>query len=133
MMTADVTEGGTMSFITATESGKIDEILDDPHVCVTFQHDGAFLAVSGTAEVDRDRAELERVWTAGSEVWFSGSGASRAALIVVTPHFAEYWDNRGLNGLKYAFEAVRAVVTGREPDVSKDQHGMVNSSQSQTQ
>jgi len=125
MMTADVSEDGTMTFITAVDSGKVEEILNDCHVGVTFQRDGTFLAVSGTAVVQSERNELQRVWTVGSEEWFDGVGASKAALIVVTPQFAEYWDNRGVGGLKYAFETVRAVVTGEEPRTSKEQHGSI--------
>jgi general stress protein 26 len=127
MVTAETTEDGTMRFITAIESGKIDEVLNDHHVSVTYQQDGAFLAVSGTAAIETDPSELQRVWTVGSEVWFKSAGASnKAALIVVTPQFAEYWDQSGIKALKYAFETLRAAVTGDNVRVPEEQHGTVD-------
>lgn len=125
MIAADVAEDGTMKFITSIGSGKVEEVLRDPHVTVTYQDGGAFLAISGTAVVQTDRKELDRVWTAANDAWFAGPEDPSAAMIVVTPHAAEYWDQRGVNGLKYVFQAVKAVVTGEQPQPDSLQHGTV--------
>ena len=90
-------EQGTLKFITGWNTEKVEDVLSDPHVSVTFQQGGAFLSVSGRA------------------------------LLKVQVEQAEYWDNRGLQGLKYVFQAVRSAVTGTEPKVTSDQHGQIRS------
>lgn len=125
MMLLESTERGEMRFLTGRDTDKVDDIDQDAHVCVTFQKSSAFLSVSGRATLEDDRAQIRRLWTKASEAWFEGPDDPSAVLIRVQADAAEYWDNRGLNGVKYVFEAVRAVVQGDRPRTSTSQHGSV--------
>lgn len=123
MMLAEASETGVMKFISAIDSEKVAEITRDPSVAVSFQAGAAFLSVTGAARIEQDPQELKRLWKPQHSVWFEGPEDPTAALIVVTPVEAEYWDQRGVNGLRYAFEVVRSMITGDPPRADDDQHG----------
>jgi len=38
------------------------------------------------------------------------------AIVEVTPHDAECWDQSGARGIKYALEMMKAYVTGTTPE-----------------
>ena len=126
MMLLEATQEGKMTFITGQDTDKVDDLLQDQHVCVTFQHGGAFLSASGHATIDANRDEIHRLWSKANEAWFDGPDDPNVVLLQVRTESAEYWDNRGLKALKYAFDAVRAMATGGQPDASRSQHGTVN-------
>ena len=125
MMLVEATDEGILKFITGLDSEKVEDVLVDAHVNVTFQHNGAFLSVTGKAVVDPDREELRRLWSKWNEAWFDGPEDPRAVLLSVVSEQAEYWDNRGIQGLKYALKAMRATVTGNEPKITRRQYGTV--------
>ena len=115
-----------LTFISNAESPKVDEALRNSAVAVTMQSGQAFVAVSGQANVVADPKEKERVWSVMSNVWFDGPRDASAVLIQVIPDVIEYWDNRGLNGLRFTVQAARALVSGKEPHASSRQHSAVS-------
>jgi general stress protein 26 len=72
----------------------------------------------------QDHALIKELWKEPYKVWFPrGSEDPEITLISVNPVGAEYWDNRGMNKLEYLFEAAKAYVKGKQPDVREvDQH-----------
>lgn len=125
MMIAMIDQDGVMSFITALQSAKVDEVLRNPHVGLTLQSKGAFMSVVGMASIVVDIEEKKRVWNQLDEVWFEDPADPEAALIQVRPTLVEYWDNRGVNALRFAFEAVRAAARGEAPRDDERRHGTV--------
>lgn len=126
MAVADLEEDGDLCFVTSLDSPKAGEIADHPDVCVTFQSSSKFAAVSGTARLERDRAAIERVWSAAWKVWFPrGKEDPSLCLIRVDARHAEYWDNAGAQGVKYAWEAAKSLVQGKTPDTDDKQHARV--------
>jgi general stress protein 26 len=109
---------GAMYFSTSVEAPKVHEIEADAHVVVTFQSDEAYGSLSGTARLSRDRALIERLWKESWKVWFpKGKDDPTLAILIVTPTAAEYWDQGGVAGVKYALRALKAYVKGtRAPD-----------------
>jgi hypothetical protein len=102
------------------ESGKVDEIESDQHVAITLQQgkleqSGPFMAITGWAELERNQAEIERLYSRVDDVWFEGPKDPRIVLIRVRVNSAEYWDQRGLKGVRYAWEAVKAAARGGRP------------------
>lgn len=58
----------------------------------------------------------------------SRSRPSATLLGNIRPHEAEYWDNSGLSGLKFALQYAKSYVTGKEMrpgDETVDQHAQV--------
>lgn len=121
-----VEEDGDLWFISGYSSAKIDEIAAHAQVNVSLQKERAFLSLSGRATISRDRAKIDELWTEECKVYFpQGKDDPNIALIKVSPSEGEYWDNEGLNGLKFLLESVKAYLTGTTPNVDQDQHGAV--------
>jgi general stress protein 26 len=118
---------GDVWFMTSIESGKVDEIQTHADVCVTLQHDHKFLSLSGRASIVRSREKIEELWTEEAKVYFpKGKNDPEIALIRVHPSEGEYWDNGGVNRIKFLFEVVKAHVTGATPHFDQGQHGSVS-------
>ncbi len=126
MAIAELGQDASVTFVTGIESTKVDEILRYPNVGLTLQSSGAFVAVSGEAQVIIDATEKERVWGTLTDAWFNGPEDPQAALIRVRPRNIEYWDQRGMNSVKLAFEIAKAKVTGESPHTDERQHGAVH-------
>ena len=48
------------------------------------------------------------------------------ALLKLDAEQGEYWDNAGVQGLKYAFEAIKAYAKGETPAADDRQHAKVD-------
>ena len=114
MMIAEVDDDVRISFITSVAGEKIEEVLRDPQVGVTLQRPGAFVAISGRAEVVLDAAEKQRVWSRLGQQWFHGPSDPRAGLISVRPERVEYWDKRGLRWFESALQALVGRALGQD-------------------
>lgn len=123
MAIAETTESGKLWFISNVQSGKQDELAEDPDVNVAMQGGGRFLSITGRARVVRDSGKAEELWSEAQRVWFSGPHDPDLVLIEVRPNAAEYWDGSGLNGLKYLFAEAGAIVTGRKLSDDERVHG----------
>jgi general stress protein 26 len=76
--------------------------------------------------VVRDPALIDRLWKEAWKVWFPrGKSDPSIALLRFDAERGEFWDNSGLQGLSYVFEAAKAYVRGERPHVDPDQHGQV--------
>jgi general stress protein 26 len=105
---------------------KIDEISANPHALLTFQSARQFASVRGELTVVSDRQLIEKLWKDSWKVWFpNGKSDPKIALLKFTPHEGEYWDNAGMQGLKYAYDVAKAYVTGETPQSDEAQHAKV--------
>ena len=53
------------------------------------------------------------MWKEAWKIWFPiGKSDPNIALLKFTAHEGEYWDNAGMQGLKYVYDAAKAYVTG---------------------
>jgi general stress protein 26 len=113
---ADVHDQGVLYFATSVESAKVAELERTPDIAVTLQASDKYISVTGTASVSRDRALIERLWSETWKVWFPGGKDDPSlSIITVTPNAAEYWDQTGLKGIRYLFEAAVAYAKGTTP------------------
>jgi general stress protein 26/hemerythrin-like domain-containing protein len=107
---------GGLYFATSLESPKVAELEASPEVVVTLQGSNSYLSISGTARVTRDRALVRRLWSEPWRVWFpDGEDDPTLCLVEVMPKEAEYWDQRGVKGIKYLLGMVKAYATGTTP------------------
>lgn len=126
MAVAEITPDGEACFSTSLESPKIAEIETDPRVLVTFQSRSEFATIQGTATVVRDRAEIDRLWSEAWRIWFpEGKEDPSLCLLKVAADRGEYWDTSGIEGLKFAFESVKARLGGRVAEKSELQNAKV--------
>jgi general stress protein 26 len=128
MAIARVDDDGGVWFLTAGGSAKIHEITMDTQVHIVCQDDrSAYLSMSGRAELRDDAHLIAQLWQEPFRVWFpDGADDPSIELIRVHPAQGEYWDNTGLQKVKYLFEAAKACATGQTPNVAEgEQHGRV--------
>ncbi len=69
---------------------------------------------------------IDRLWSEPWRVWFpDGKDDPNLVLLKVEPTGGEYWDNSGLEGMKYVFEGLKAVLKGERPETDATQHAKV--------
>ena len=127
MAIAKVEEDARVWFITGADTAKAHEIASDKRVHIVCQNDrSAYLSLSGHAEVVRDRAKIEELWKERFRAFFpQGKDDPEIALIDVRPEEGEFWDNEGLNKIKFLFALAKAYTGGDKPDVDEgEQHGV---------
>ena len=128
MAVAGVDGANVLWFVTSQWSPKVEEIEQDRRVSVTFQSSKRFVALSGMAQLVKEQAKIDELWKSEWKVWFpDGKDDPKISLIRVTVTYAEFWDNAGTNGIKYAFEAAKAVLKGEEPKPVPGVHGRIES------
>jgi general stress protein 26 len=112
MAVAEVEPDGTLWFLTSASSPKAQELGDDSRAMVTMQKAQQFVSLNGNMELIHDRAKIEELWKVTDAAWFSGKEDPDIVLLRFSPFDAEYWDNAGSRGLKYAFAIAKAVARG---------------------
>jgi len=120
-------DDGTLWFVTSERSPKVAEILADPRALVTMQSSNRWVVLEGTAALVRDRAKIEELFSIGQKIWFEDENDPDIVLVRFTPDVAEYWDNAGAQGVRFAFEALKALARGRPLEDRGDEraHGKV--------
>jgi general stress protein 26 len=126
MAVAELKPDADMFFATGLGSPKLGEIQGNADVLVTFQGRSEYATISGTATTVRDKATIDRLWSEAWRAWFpNGKDDPSLCLLKVSAAHAEYWDNSGLEGIKYAFEGLTAIFQGRKPKSDETQHAKV--------
>ncbi len=87
---------GDLWFFTADDAPKVDEILEEQQVGLSFaepQHQ-KYVSVSGRASIVRDPKKQEELWTPVAKAWFPrGPHDPHLALLRVRVDTIEYWDS----------------------------------------
>lgn len=127
MYIARADRDGDLWFITGLDSGKVDELSNDPHMAALMQEKDRYLSISGQCEITRDPHLAEELWKEEWRAWFpEGPGDPDLAFIHLMAVEAEYWDQTGSRGLKYAFSAAKAYLKGERPEIDEpEQHARI--------
>ena len=126
MAVAELKPDADAYFATSIESPKVKEIEADPKAMITFQGSSQFAYLQGTMTVVRDRALIDRLWQEMWRAWFPGGKDDPSlCLLKFTSTEAEYWDNSGAKGLRYAFEGLKAILSGTKASATADQHAKI--------
>ncbi len=106
----------TIRFVTTEESAKIDELLNDRDLCLTFADNKKmiFASVSGRGQVTDDKDLIKSLWGPYCEAFFP-DGPDSVVVITVTASQAEYWDN-DKGSLSIAFEVTKVYFGDQGPD-----------------
>jgi general stress protein 26 len=115
MASQGVDDDGTLWFLSSSESDKNKDIAADSRVTVLVQNNSKYqyAQVSGHATIHRDRALIEKYWTAMANAWFEGKDDPRVTLIAVHPQDGHYWttkDGKIVAGVKMLLGAAGARV-----------------------
>ncbi len=92
---------GQLLFFSNADSGKLEELNEDPNANVAMQDGERFVSVTGTARIFRDTARAEALWKESQRAWFpDGPTDPGLVLIEVRPVYVEYWDRSSPSALQ---------------------------------
>jgi len=114
---------GSLWFFTRADSGKVAEVRDEAHVCVSFAEPAKqnYVSVSGVARLVRDPAAIEAHWSEPMRTWFpKGKTDPEIALLQVSVTMGEYWDAPNSTMLHVVGYA-KALATGQAPHPGDNQ------------
>ncbi|PTY05952.1 general stress protein [Opitutaceae bacterium EW11] len=109
---------GDLWFFTDDDAPKVDEIVREHHVCVSYAEPEKqrYISVSGLATVVRDRARIQELWTPAAKAWFPrGIDDPHLAVLRVRTQRAEYWDAPS-SKMVQLYGYAKAVFTGKRPE-----------------
>lgn len=115
MATQQAEFDGDLWFLTSRSSHKVDEMKQHQRVNVAYSDPGEdkYVSVAGRAEVIRDQAKINELWSPAYKAWFpKGKEDPDIALIRVRVESAEYWhapEGRMVHILGFA----KAALTGQ--------------------
>jgi general stress protein 26 len=113
MAIAGCSDDGRLWFITSADSTKLDELTENSTCNVCCQDGKRFLSISGIAKTRRDSKMIRQLWTPEQRVWFDeGLRDPNVIVLEIMPTSAEYWDRKGIEGIKFLFAEARALLTG---------------------
>lgn len=118
MSTQEFESSGELWFFTSENTHKVDEIKADNRVNAAYSKpdDNAYISVSGTAEISKDRAKMEELWNPILKAWFpEGLDDPELCLLKVSVEEAEYWDSSNSTLVQIA-GFLKAMVTGKQID-----------------
>ena len=104
MSTQQAEFDGDLWFFTAANTAKVEEVQRDHHVNVSYSdpEKNCYVSVSGTAQVMRDQAKINELWSPVLRAWFpKGPDDPNLALLKVTVNQAEYWDDTFISFLEF--------------------------------
>jgi general stress protein 26 len=116
MAIARVDDNVTLWFVTSIASAKVEEIAEDSRAMVTFQSASRCVCLNGNAELVFDPTQIKALWKDEYRVWCQSETDPDLVLVRFHAFDAEYWDNAGANGLKYAFESSPTQLSGQKLD-----------------
>jgi len=127
MTIAESEENGTMWFLTSKEGWSRD-VHEDIPAAITMQGGSKYVSISGIATVVDDRDRITRLWSLAMKPWFPGGPSSPdICLVQFVADQGEYWDASGRNGLRYLYDAIKAVAKGeRVEERDEREHGSVS-------
>lgn len=117
--------GTDLWFMTSLETGKIEEVEDEPQVNLGYYKDRTreYVSVSGRARVVRDRARIHELYQPDWKAWLGDEGGERnggpddprIALIEVVADSAYYLKSNKPQLLQL-FSVAKAIATGEPPN-----------------
>ena len=117
---------GSLVFVTSKEDAKVEEVRSAEQVNVTLQDGQRFVSISGTASTDADRKRIGLYYDKAWQIWLpEGINDPNILLIDVAATTAEYWDGSGMNRVKYAISAARALLNEEKIDDAATEHATV--------
>ncbi len=116
MSTQEFEFDGDLWFFTSDNTHKLSEIAKDPRVNVAYSQPSKdqYVSVSGRAEMVKDRAKIEELWSPILKAWFpEGLDDPHLCLMKVSVEQAEYWDTPS-GKIVQLIGFVKALATGQE-------------------
>jgi general stress protein 26 len=114
---------GDLWFFVGASSPQVGEMRADDQVNLSFANpgDNAYVSVSGTAQILRDRQKMEALWNPIYKAWVpDGLDDPNLALLKISTTQAEYWDSPNGKVVQLVGFA-KAMLTGKQAEVGESQ------------
>jgi general stress protein 26 len=131
MATQEREPGADLWFVTDIETDKIDDLVAEPNVNISYYNvkSWEWVSVSGTVSISQDREMIRRLYKPDWKAWFEDEGGARNggpddprfALLLVDATSVLYGKQNKPKPLAL-FEVVKGLVTGKSPDVQDTRH-----------
>lgn len=118
MATQQTEFDGDLWFFTSVQTHKVDEIMEDNRVNVSYAapDDDTYVSVSGRAEFSTDEDKMAELWDPLQKAWFpEGLDDPNLLLLKVSVEQAEYWESSS-NTFEQIKGFLKAVATGEASD-----------------
>ena len=128
MDVAKLDDDCTLSFVTGLDHAASYESKPDAPAYVVAQGRSVFVSLRGRVEVVRDRERIHAAWKPADKVYFpEGKDDPNLCLAVLHPEEVEYWDMTGPKGIRYLFEAAKALFSGEaaKPSEGSEMHDRI--------
>ena len=103
---------GALWFFTDARSEKLEH-LRVVNLSFTDAANSTYVSLSGSGQIEMDRAHIERLWTPFAKPWFpDGPDSPNLALLKLVPETAEYWDAPHSKMVRM-FAMAASVVAGK--------------------
>ncbi len=129
MATQKTEFNGEIWFFTSDRSAKVDEIVHEQQVNVSYSNPDKqeYVSVSGHAELVRDRQKIEELWNPILKAWFpDGKEQADLALLKINVDKAEYWDSPS-SAVVSLIGFVKAIATGKPYEGGEHEKLSINS------
>ncbi|GAA4284217.1 pyridoxamine 5'-phosphate oxidase family protein [Brevibacterium daeguense] len=114
MAVMDVDDANHFWFLTAANSPKVEDLLDNREVNLAFAGKQDWISIAGRALLHRDAKKKEELWGLGADAWFDQGPEDPSVLVLeVVPDTAEYWTSPGRAAT--AVSMLKAATIGGEP------------------
>ncbi len=117
MTSQQLDDAGNVWFFTSDESDFVRHLTTHPQVNVSFAdpEDSLYVSVAGHAELTRDRAKIDELWSPLVSAWFDGGKEDpHLALVKVHVDTAEYWDTHS-SKMTQLYALAKSALTGKAP------------------
>ncbi|HET6345830.1 MAG TPA: pyridoxamine 5'-phosphate oxidase family protein, partial [Myxococcota bacterium] len=116
MVIAQLDDDGTAWLMADDRSEKISEIEADAHASLSFQSRAEYATLSGEISLEHDREQIRRLFQEPWKTYFPhGPEDPHIVLLKLSARLGEFWDNAGIAGIRYVWEAASAYVKGERP------------------
>jgi general stress protein 26 len=114
MTVARLDEDCSVWLLTSDPSEKANESRSEPIATLSFQREpDLYVVINGLVRVAHDLGTAHQLWNEKFRPWFpDGPDDPMMAVLSLTPHNGEYWDNAGGSRIRSAYEFVRDAITG---------------------
>ena len=122
MVTRQFEDEGVLWFFTSDESGKAEDVREEPAVNVSYAEPKKhrYVSVTGNASLVHDREKARQLWTSSLKTYFPrGLDDPHLALLCVRIESAEYWE-ASTSRMVQLFELTRNKASGEKPAVGEN-------------
>lgn len=100
MITQNVDFDGNVWFFTHYDSSKVNEILHDPRINVSYMGSPGYASLAGTAHIIEDIDKKRELWHEALRPWLhEGPESPEVGLICLKAASGQYWESNHIGGI----------------------------------